>query len=714
MPAASSVHEFGSFRLDSAERLLLRAGQPVSMTPKAFDLLVYLVDHAGRLVTKQALMSALWPDSFVEEANLTFTVSALRKALGDGQDGEQFIQTVPTRGYRFVAPVTSVDQVASAGNAPSVSDSGRGGLRSWALICAAALLTGAVIGGLAVWNLKSSPVSAPPAVARLAVSIPMEEEFLTALRGIAASPSGTHLVYVARRRGVEQLYVRALASLESRSLVGTEGARAPFFSPDGHWVGFFAEGKLKRISITGGAPQTVCDGGRLGGTWAQNNVIYFSGSGSRLWQVPAEGGIPQPFTTLHGGEISHRWPQALPGGQAVLFTSRTGPGVDEHQVQVQRVSDGERRILVRQGESGAYIPTGHLVYVRSVTGTLVAVPFDLTRLRIGPAAPVTVAEGILVGGEGAHYTWSDNGLLAYVAGRGNYEDRTLVWVDRTGKSAPVNAPRRPYEVPRLSPDGLQVAVMIAGATQDTWVLNLARGDLTRVIGEGSNQFAVWTPDGKWLVYRATRAGTRNLFWKMADGSGNEEQLTTEGRGPVPGSWSPNGQILLFTEQTATGSWDILSLRLPDRKTEPFMGTSFVETAPEFSPDGRWVAYGSDESGGQEIYVRAYPGQGGKSLISIGGGIEPVWNPNGRELFYRNENKLMAVDITTRPAFTAGKPKELFSGDYVTPIPWVRNFDVSRDGRFLMVQSAAGEHRRPTQIIVVLNWQEELKQRVPVK
>ena len=272
---------------------------------------------------------------------------------------------------------------------------------------------------------------------------------------IAVSPNGAHLVYVARRRGVQQLYLRALDSLESKVLVGTEGARAPFFSPDSQWVGFFAEGKLKKIPVTGGASQIVCDacGRRYGGSWAPNDVIYFApGSFSGLWQVSADGWHSSALHDLQEGEISHRWPQVLPGGQAVLFTSRTGPGSDERQVQVQRVSSGERRMLA-QGDTGYYVPTGHLVYVQTATGTLVAVPFDLTRLQVGAAAPVTVAEGILSGGEGAHYTFSGNGLLAYVAGRADFDDRTLVWVDRNGKADPLNAPGRPYETPRISPDG---------------------------------------------------------------------------------------------------------------------------------------------------------------------------------------------------------------------------------------------------------------------
>ena len=328
--------------------------------------------------------------------------------------------------------------------------------------------------------------------------------------------------------------------------------------------------------------------------------------------------------------------------------------------------------------------------------------------------PAAVAEGILVGGEGAQYTSSDSGLLAYVAGGSHYENRTLVWVDRNGKPDSVNAPARAYEAPRLSPDGSQVAVMIAGATQDSWVITLARGDATRLRGEGSNQFPLWTPDGKRVVYRATRAGTRNLFWQMADGSGSEEGLTTgEAKSPLPGSWSPNGQVLLFTEPTANGR-DIVGLRFPDRTIEPFLGTRFAESAPAFSPDGRWVAYVSDESGGQQIYVQPYPGPGGKWLISTDGGTEPVGHPKGRELFYRNGNKLMAVEIATRPVFAAGKPKELFAGDYMLIPASSRNYDVSPDGqRFLMIQPSA-RLAAPREIVVVLNWVDELKRLVPTR
>ena len=416
----------------------------------------------------------------------------------------------------------------------------------WAVVAGVALLGGAVVASLGIWTLKPSPLSASRPVARVAVTLPADEELVTTFPLIAVSPDGAHLVYVAKRRGVQQLHLRALDSLESRALLGTEGATAPFFSPDSQWVGFFADAKLKKIRVSGGASQVLCDArDAYGGSWAPNDVIYFApGSFSGLWQVSAAGGAPQPFTKLQKAEISHRSPQVLPGGRAVLFTSRTGPGSDERSVQVQLLPSGERHV-VAQGDTGYYVPTGHLVYVQAATGTLVAVPFDLTSLQVGTAAPVAVAEGILVRGEGTHVASSANGLLAYVAGRSDVDDRALVWVDRHGKSEPLTAPSRPYELPRVSPDGDQLAFMTSGAKMDVWIHNFARGNSTKLISEESNQFPIWTPDGKRVTYRATRAGTRNIFWRMADGSGTEERLTTGKGNHAPSSWSPDGQVLLL-------------------------------------------------------------------------------------------------------------------------------------------------------------------------
>ena len=326
--------------------------------------------------------------------------------------------------------------------------------------------------------------------------------------------------------------------------------------------------------------------------------------------------------------------------------------------------------------------------------------------------PVALAAGILPGGEGSHYAVSDTGLLAYLTGRSDFEAGSLVWVDRSGKVDSVLGANHPYDVPRLSPDGTRVAFMTHGPRFEVWVHNIARGDASKLISDGSNQFPIWTRDGIRLAYRATRAGTRNIFWRMADGSGPEERLTEGGANDAPGSWSPDGQVLLFTSVTADP--DLLAFRLADRKVQPFVQTRFWEVAPQFSPDGRWVTYRSDESGRSEIYVRPYPGPGAKWQISTDGGSEPVWNPSGRELFYRNGNTMMAVDIATSPTFMAGRPTPLFSGNYVPAITTgYPNYDVSGDGqRFLMVQPDLQRPAAPTQIVMVFNWFEEVQRLLP--
>jgi serine/threonine protein kinase/Tol biopolymer transport system component len=580
---------------------------------------------------------------------------------------------------------------------------------------AGALVLSAVI-GLAVWNLKPSTWAGSRPVARLtAVLSPGEELVVSMFPAIALSRDGTQLAYVARRAGVQQLYLRPFESLEGKPISGAEGALSPFFSPDGHWVGFFAEGKLKKVPVTGGTPITICDApGAWGGSWGQNDVIYFArGSFSALWQVTAKGETPRPFTKLDGqtGEVSHRWPQVLPGGKAVLFSVWTGPGRDERQIQLQMVGSGERRLLVQGGSSGYYVPTGHLVYSRQ--GTLMAVPFDLARLEVAESAPIDVTEGVLDTEEGTQYAVSSNGPLAYVPGSPQQYESTLVWVDRNGKSEPLSAPPRFYFAPRLSPDGQEVALWTFGATADVWIYDLVRGTVTRLISQGSSQFPIWTPDGKRLTYRGTRGGSRNLFWKMADGSGAEERLTTGEGTQTVGSWSPDGQVLAFTAGGSTTGSDIWILRLSDRKTQPFLQTPSNESAPRFSPDGRWLAYISDESGRVEVYVQPYPGPGGKWQISTEGGTGPVWNRNGRELFYRSGDKMMAVEIATQPGFAAGKPRVLFEGQYQPAPGNYSNYDVSPDGqRFLMLKPMEQAERAPTQINVVLNWFEELKQKVP--
>jgi Tol biopolymer transport system component len=363
-----------------------------------------------------------------------------------------------------------------------------------------------------------------------------------------------------------------------------------------------------------------------------------------------------------------------------------------------------------------------LIYAQG--GSLIAVPFDAQRLTT-TGATVPVVEDVLqspINGA-AQYSLSATGTLVYVMGGVQSAKRRLVWVNRNGSEQPLTAPAHAYFAPRLSPDGRRVAVGINEEENQVWLFDLSRETLTRFTFEGNtNLNPTWTPDGKRIAFDSVKGGIAlNIFWQFADGSGGLERLSASEYTQVPFSWAPDGQVLAFFEVNPITQRDIWVLRLGDpsagsgqvRKAQPFLQTPSDEAVPRFSPDGRWLAYTSNESGRYEIYVQPYPGPGGKWQISTEGGTEPAWNPNGRELFYRSGEKMMAVDIASKPGFAAGTPRILFQGRYdVGPVPSV-DYDVSPDGqRFLMLKSTEQEQTAPTQINVVLNWFEELKRRVP--
>ncbi len=403
----------------------------------------------------------------------------------------------------------------------------------------------------------------------------------------------------------------------------------------------------------------------------------------------------------------------MPGGKAVLFAARpTAGNWINAQVAVQSVGTGERRNLIQGGTQPRYASSGQLVYAQR--GTLMAVPFDPQRLAVtGTAVPVveSVLQSPISGA--AQYSFSATGSLVYVPGGIQAAQRRLVWVNRSGAGQPLAAPARAYRQPRLSPDGRRVAVAIEEQETQVWLYDLARETLTRLTFEGNTNFnPTWTPGGKRIAFQSNKEGPQNLFWQLADGNGGLERLTNSEYINAPMSWSPDGQLLAFEEVNPTSGYDIWVLRLGDRKAQPFLRTPFNEGTARFSPDGRWLAYASDESGRSEIYAQPYPGPGGKWLISTEGGTEPVWNPNGRELFYRSGDTMMTVEITTQPGFSAGKPKVLFEGEYLPTPGTFPNYDVAPDGRrFLMLKPSETESA-PTQINVVLNWFEELKRRVP--
>jgi serine/threonine-protein kinase len=479
---------------------------------------------------------------------------------------------------------------------------------------------------------------------------------------LALSPDGTRLVYVGGDKQRTQLYVRDLSQLESNAIPGTElpGVQEgnPFFSPDGQWIGFFAEGKLKKVALSGGSPIVLCDAptGR-GGSWGEDDFIVFAPSlTSGLSRIPAAGGVTEVLSRPDPkkGEVSHRWPQVLPGAEAVLFTIGTGGSWNSARIAVQSLKTGERKVVVEGGFFPRYLPTGHLTFARGAH--LMAVPLDLAR-RETKGTPIPVLDGLETnkrGVGGVELVFSRAGSLLYLPAE--LPDRSIVWVNRSGTVEPLAAPARTYDGLALSPGGDRIALLIDdGSNEDVWVFDVWRGTLTRLTFGGQNEGLLWTPDGSRITFSSVETGgLQNVVWVPADGSGEPERLTTgEGGWQWPRSWSPDGRLLVFNATHPATDYDIWLLSLGDRpEARPFLQTPFDERDAALSPDGRWVAYQSSETGRPEVYVQAFPGPGGKQQISSDGGLDPVWARSGRELFYRQGNQgeeVMVVDVETRPA-----------------------------------------------------------------
>ena len=549
-----------------------------------------------------------------------------------------------------------------------VSRSRTGGLRRpialWAATLAAALV-GLLAGG-GIWTLKPRAAAREPSIIRAALNLPPGETLGSlVLPSFAWSPDGSALVYASVRAGsAPHLRLQVLNSPESTIIAGTDGAVAPFFSPDGQWIGFFAAGKLKKVLTRGGAPQVICSAAiGLGGSWGPNDTVYlapFNTSG--LWKVSASGGTPQEVTKLDRslGETSHRWPQVLPDGNTLLFTVWTGPGWDEHQLQLLDLATGKRHAIVQGAASGHYVPTGHLVYTRA--DLMMAVPFDLAHLRV-TGTPVALDERAL-DDDGAQHAESSAGTLASLPVSPRRSERQLLWVDSNGTVEVLPVPPWPYTDPAVSPDGRLVAVSVEGPVQTIWVYDVSRRTMTPLTSpaEGSSQAPTWTPDGTRVAYRGTRAGFRNVFWKAADGSGEEERLTLGDNLQSPGSWSPDGKNLVFVDVAPASGADLWVLSRDGLRASALVSTPVAQGEPAFSPDGRWLAYESDESGTTQIYVQPFPGPAGKVQISTEGGTEARWSRDGRRLFYRTrDNKRMSVAILPQPVLSAGPPTTLFEG-----------------------------------------------------
>jgi serine/threonine-protein kinase len=579
----------------------------------------------------------------------------------------------------------------------------------WGL-AAAALLAGSVAGFLFRGPVSGRSRGAP--LMRLNLAFPPEESLVPELPYpvLALSPDGTRLVYVGRRpEGRQGLYVRPLDRLEATAIPGTEGALNPFFSPDGEWVGFGAGGKLKKVSLSGGLPLTLCEATLVrGASWGPDGTILFSPSGnSGLLRVSDKGGEPRLVTKLNSerGEATHRFPDLLPGGKTALFTVHGLTG-DYESARIEAVSleTGERRTILEGGAQARYAASGHILYVRGKS--LFAVPFDAKRREVtGSAVPVLDGVSGYPAAGFANYAVSATGLLVYAPLDPRALEKDLVWLDRKGSTRLLTEVRRSYSSPRLSPDGRHLA---AGDKDGTiWIYDLARDAWEQLTSGGVNFVPVWSPDSKRIVFSSNRNGMINLFVMPIDRSASPEQLTKTSTWPYALSWSPDGRTLLV-EESPGGNQNLSVLALDGEKTlRPLLATPSFESDARLSPDGRWMAYDSNEPGRFEVYVAPYPGPGGRAQISTGGGSDPAWSSDGRELFFQSGNKLMAAAIETTPELRAGVPKAFFEGPF-------EGFDVAPDGQRFVLVRVAYPNLPPRPLVVVPGWLDDLARRVPAK
>ncbi len=564
---------------------------------------------------------------------------------------------------------------------------------------------------------------------------------------LALSPDGRRLAYAVRRDGQTQIYLRDLDQLEVRSIPGSNEAGDMFFSPDGDWLAFLTlNGELKKVPVGGGPVQSLASGGRqgTGGVWETDDSIVFSVSGAsrfRLHRIPAVGGNPEPLEELPSAETVefipvltdyvHGTPDILPGGTHLLYSTQPIIGsnlgnASDGYIAVLTLATGEARTLVEGAYDGRYVPSGHIVFMRSAT--LWAVPFDPVALRvIGTEVPVV--SGVETSSNRGHSVLaiSDEGLLVYRPGVDMWTTDTsnhLVWVDRDGQEKVIDLGRRIHRHPRVSPDGVRIATSVidSDGVIDVWVHDPGRGIARRLtFDSGGEERPLWTPDGLRLIYQASPADAeRGLFTIFADGTGQPERLTNPSLVvEIPEAFTPDGANLV-TRRT-TGENPDLFLQPMEGDLEPrplIISSEFAARSAAISPDGQWLAYGSNESGREEIFVQPFPDvDGGKWQVSTAGGREPRWGPDGSELFYREGESMMLVAIETEPTFLPGRPSVLFAGDYSRQ--GRPSYDVSPDGqRFLMLTSPENQETayensgQDTELVIVDNWFEELRRLAP--
>jgi serine/threonine-protein kinase len=615
--------------------------------------------------------------------------------------------------------------IAAGGSAGSAESSASGGamgpgLKAWRAV-AAAIASSAIVGG-AVWALTRPVAVSPPAIHLQAPPNPGVSLWIDNIApDVALSPDGAHLAYTGGT-GQSQLYVRSLSQDDSVPLAGTFNARAPFFSPDGEWIGYFQLTDLKKVSVRGGPPVTICANcaaGNRGAAWAPDDTIIFvaQGGNSGLLRVSAGGGQPAVIAKpdASNGETVYTWPHLLPGGHAVLFNVFSKGAIDEGIIAVRDLRTGTQQTVLRGGAYPLFTKSGHLVY--ATAGTLRAIRFDPATM-VASGSPLPVLNHVASKGTGAaDVSVSRDGAMVYISGVPGTLDLTSL--DRQGHEERLNLPPRPYLTLRLSPDAQRIAVDIRDQENDIWIWDLSRRTLSRLTaGPFIDQSPVWSPDGRRLAFSSTRLGAANLYWQATDGTGTAEQLTTARNTQTPLAFTPDGKSLIFRELDAASGFSMLNvLSLEgDRTAKPLSRSPISGINAALSPDGHWLAYQSTDGGQDNIHIRPFPDvEGGHWQVSTDGGSRPVWSSSGSELLYLDSRfRLMSVKVQPKPFSVGASSSVVQLGGPGVGVG--RPFDVTADGQRIVTITKTEDksEAQPNQLRVILNWDEELRRLAPAR
>jgi len=729
-----SIVRFSVFELDLRSGELRKNGSRVPLQGQPLEILKALLERPGDLITRDELRQRLWrDDTFVDfEDGMNAAIRRLRDALGDHAATPQFVETLPRRGYRFIAPLVGETSVPLEQATP-VQGSSRGIITklsrtSWAHALPWVLL-GIVVAWTVTGRLARRETQQQLPTLRFEIRTPPLAVFGPS-PAVALSPDGKDLAYGISDALMGQLYLRHLNSLDEAQVVaGADKAQGPFFSPDGKYLAFFTRGTLRKVSVAGGSAATVCSLPTIyadevhGGSWGDDGNIVFE-SGSKLWRVSEQGGVPQKIPMPD--DAAAFFPEVLPGSRAIVFAGTRLTPSQQSGVWVLPLNDGQPRLLMEGGEMARYLRSGHLIY--SAKGALVAAPLDIETLTLTGSSVAVIKDlrndisnppRVWVADTVAHFSVSQTGTLAYVSGPTVPPKlRTLVWTDREGNEQALPEPARHYSWPRLSRDGSRLAVGVFDgddAPGNVRIYDFARHAWTLLTSHpAADGRPLWTPDGSRVVFTSHREGTSQLFWQSANGRDQAVRLT-DGVNPDRTAWSfsPDGKELVYSEFfEPSNDLQILKLGTGSRRTVP--RTLFFKGSPAISPNGRWIAYRSDESGHDEVYVRPFPDwDRSRTQVSTSGGRAPTWSADGHELFFLDLTGTMtAVPVKTSGDFTAGAPKPLFKGQYNQGSGGARNYDVAPDGkRFLMIKLVVPNTEPPPhdKLVVVFNWADEVRQ-----